>query len=139
MAGRIGGEKTRNSGQWTEARYRSFIKGGLRQISMRWGPINEAKKKANLRRGIYLCAGCNEEIPTSIRVDGKRKNNIHVDHIKPIVDPTKGWESWDDTIERMFCETDNLQVLCTECHDVKSNEEKAQAKLRREQEKLNAK
>jgi len=139
MAGRTGGPKTRCSGEWTEARYRSFIKGGLRQISMRWKPIQDVKKSANIRRGIYRCAGCEEEIPTSIRVDGKRKNNLHVDHIDPIVDPAKGWESWDATIERMFCEEENLQLLCTECHDKKSNEEKAVAKLRREQEKLNAK
>ena len=137
MAGRIGGEKTRCSGKWTEARYRSFIKGNLRRISMKWGPIGEAKKLANTRRGFYLCAGCKEEVPASIKIDRVRKNNVHIDHIKPVVDPVVGWVSWDETIEGMFSELPNLQALCTACHTIKTNEEKELAKTRREQEKLN--
>tara|TARA_R110000737_G_scaffold337022_2_gene356955 strand:+ start:958 stop:1077 length:120 start_codon:yes stop_codon:yes gene_type:complete len=39
----------------------------------------------------------------------------------------------------MFSEIDNLQVLCGDCHTVKTNEEKQVAKERRAQEKLNAK
>jgi 5-methylcytosine-specific restriction endonuclease McrA len=139
VAGRTGGPKTRCSGQWTEARYLGFIKSGLRQTSMRWAPIQEVKKEANIRRGIYRCAGCKEEIPSSLKVGRERKNNVHVDHIEPIINPATGWISWDDTISRMFCEKDNLQVLCTICHDEKTNKEKAIAKSRREQEKLNAK
>jgi 5-methylcytosine-specific restriction endonuclease McrA len=137
MAGRIGGEKTRCSGKWTEAKFRSFIKSNLRRTSMKWGPLNEARKLASTRRGFYLCSGCKEEIPASIKIDRVRKNNVHVDHIKPVVDPVVGWVSWDDTIEGMFSELPNLQVLCTACHDKKTNEERDLAKTRREQEKLN--
>jgi hypothetical protein len=46
-----------------------------------------------------------------------------VDHIEPIV-PVTGWESWDSYIERMFCEKEGLQILCEECHDVKTRAEK---------------
>jgi 5-methylcytosine-specific restriction endonuclease McrA len=38
----------------------------------------------------------------------------------------------------MFCELDNLQVLCTACHKVVTDEEKEIAKARRAKEKLDA-
>lgn len=135
MAGRIGGPKTRNGGLWTEARFRSFIKGNLRAATMRWNPIHECSKNARVARGLYLCNGCKERVPNSIRVDGKRKNNIHVDHIIPIIDPAVGWTTYDEMIDRMFCELENLQVLCDECHVIKTNEEKAIAKARRVKDK----
>lgn len=67
----------------------------------------------------------------------KRVRNIYVDHIRPIIDPEVGWESWDSTIENMFCEADNLQLLCSKCHKIKSQEEIDVAKARRAREKLN--
>lgn len=143
MAGRIGGEKTRCSGAWTEAKFRSFVKGNLRRSSMKWAPINQCKKAARTRRGFYLCAGCGKEVAATVKEEGSRRrtNNVHVDHIEPIIDPAIGWTTWDDCIERMFCELDNLQVLCTTCHKTVTDEEKRIAKERRanEKEKLNGK
>jgi len=135
MAGRIGGPKTRNGGLWTEARFRSFIKGNLRAATMRWNPIHECLKNARVRRGEYLCNGCKQDVPNTIRVDGKRKKNVHVDHIIPIIDPAIGWTTYDEMIDRMFCEAENLQVLCDECHTRKTNEEKNVAKERRLRDK----
>ena len=131
MAGRTGGPKTRNANRWTEAKYRSFIRSNLRRASTRWAPISDTLKAARVSRGLYLCAGCHREVEASIKVDGRRIKNIHVDHINPIVDPSVGFVSWDVLIERMFCEADNLQALCNECHTTKTNEEKAIAKERR--------
>lgn len=135
MGGRIGGPKTRNSGQWTEARFRSFIRSQLRAATMRWGPISNCLRDARVSRGLYLCAGCGEEVPATTKVGGKRVKNVHVDHILPIVDPDVGFVSYDVLIERMFCEADNLQVLCNECHTAKTDDEKARAKVRRQREK----
>lgn len=135
MAGRIGGPKTRNGGLWTEARFRSFVKGNLRAATMRWNPIAQCLKNARVARGEYLCNGCKQIVPNTIRVEGKRKKNVHVDHIIPIIDPATGWTSYDDMIDRMFCEIENLQVLCDECHTKKTNEEKAIAKERRQRDK----
>jgi 5-methylcytosine-specific restriction endonuclease McrA len=98
---------------------------------MRWGPIAECLKSARVTRGEYFCAGCRQTVPASIKVGGRRTKNVHVDHILPIIDPDVGFTTYDDLIERMFCESDNLQVLCTECHDIKTNDEKARAKARR--------
>lgn len=98
---------------------------------MRWGPIAECLKLARVSRGEYLCAICKHTVPASIKVDGRRIKNIHVDHIYPIVDPNVGFQGWDVMVDRMFCEQDNLQALCEECHTAKTNEEKAIAKQRR--------
>ena len=139
VGGRRGGPKTRNCGEWTEARYNSFIKSLLRSGTMRWGPIQKCLKNATTKRGFKRCNGCGKEVPVTLPNPdgGKRIKNVHVDHIKPIIDPATGFTTWDDCIARMFCELDNLQVLCKECHDIKCAEEKQIAKERKQREKLN--
>src|SRR5690606_3299464 len=109
MAGRIGGPKTRCGGTWTEAKFRSFIRGNLRRTTQKWKPISDCLKEARVARGLYLCAGCKQEVPNTIKIDGKRVKNVHVDHINPIIDPAVGWVSYDELINRMFCEKENLQ------------------------------
>jgi 5-methylcytosine-specific restriction endonuclease McrA len=125
--GRPAGPKTRNGGQWTEARFASFVKNGLRATSRKWNPIHKTKADARRGRGLYECAGCGQIVPPTKKVGKKRINNVFVDHINPIVDPTKGFTTWDDYVERLFCEQDNLQLLCGECHDKKSMAERALA------------
>jgi 5-methylcytosine-specific restriction endonuclease McrA len=102
---------------------------------MRWGPIALCLKNARVGRGEYLCAQCKQIVPATTKVGGRRVKNVHVDHIEPIVDPSVGFVSYDVLIERMFCEAPNLQVLCSECHTIKTDEEKAQAKARRAKQK----
>jgi 5-methylcytosine-specific restriction endonuclease McrA len=132
---RPSGEKNRCGGRWTQARFNSFIKSLLRSGTRRWAPISDVKKRARVRRGVYKCECCGTEGPATIRVDGKKMNNAVVDHIHPIIDPSTGFTTWDDCIERMFCEEDNLQLLCHVCHTEKSNEERALAKERRAKQK----
>jgi 5-methylcytosine-specific restriction endonuclease McrA len=131
---RPSGPKTRAGGTWTEAKYKSFIRGNLRRTSMKWPPIANCLKQARVSRGEYLCAGCQNVVPATVKVDGKRVKNVHVDHIEPVIDPAIGWVDWNSLIERMFVESDKLQLLCSECHTVKTNEEKAAAKERRQGE-----
>lgn len=119
--------KSRNNGEWTEARYHSFIKGALRKASVRWPPKSRVRRAAWIRRGVYKCAGYKRrahQVPVSIKKNKKRMNNVTVDHIVPIIDPNKGFESWDKVIERMFCEAKGLQVLCHQCHKTKTKDEK---------------
>lgn len=129
------GEKTRCNGLWTEARFHSFITSALRGASKRWGPAQQCLTNARTRRGMYLCAGCGEEVPATIKEGHKRVKNIHADHIEPVVDPTKGFEDWQVYIDRMFVEVDGYQALCQKCHSEKTNEERALAKQRRANEK----
>ena len=119
------GNSQRNGGKWTEARYRSFVISTLRAGSRKWPPkyetLNAAKteKKVNKATGRlaqhYLCAMCEQEYT---------QKDVQVDHIKPVIDPKKGFVSWDTYIDRMFCEGKNLQVLCKICHAEKTKIEK---------------
>ena len=136
--GRPSGEKTRCSGQWTEARFRSFIKGNLRAATRKWEPIQRCRKEAHVARGLYKCACCGLEVPPTIYDEDKKKRvkNICVDHINPTVDPEVGFMSWDQIIEGLFCEIDNLQLLCKACHDSKTLEESEIAKQRRNKDSV---
>lgn len=102
---------------------------------MRWPPLNQARAAARIERGLYKCAGCGEVVPTSIVTtlkNGKvkRVKNVLVDHIIPIV-PTTGFDSWDNVIDRLFCDVDGFQVLCKACHDAKTLEETGERKSSR--------
>jgi 5-methylcytosine-specific restriction endonuclease McrA len=114
--------KTRNAGTMTESAFWSFIRSALRQKSRWWKPIAQAKAKAKraykgpLKRQKfeYQCAECLEWFPDK---------KINVDHRIPAgtlrcADDLPGF------VERLFCEVDNLQVLCTTCHDRKTQNEK---------------
>lgn len=124
-------ENTRNSGEWTEARFNSFVKSALRAASRRWPPkytcLNNAyvDKRTNRKTGRiakhYKCNACKECFPSS---------EVQVDHINPIVNPSIGFTTWDDVINNMFCEIDNLQVLCKDCHKAKTAYEKSLIKER---------
>jgi 5-methylcytosine-specific restriction endonuclease McrA len=74
-------------------------------------------------------------VPLKVSLNGKKINNVFVDHVNPIVDPEQGFVSWDEFINGLFCERENLQVLCGQCHDEKSLEERKIATERRRQEK----
>ena len=111
--------------EWTEARLKAFIVSGLRAASRRYPPkfetLNEAKteKKINPVSGRmaqhYRCNICKEEFTSK---------GIQIDHIKPVVDPKKGFISWDVYISRLFCDKKNLQAICRECHLKKTQKEK---------------
>jgi 5-methylcytosine-specific restriction endonuclease McrA len=113
-------EKTRNGGKWTEARFRSFVTSTLRSGTRRWPPKYDALKAAFTERKVnkksgrqanhYLCAACEETYPST---------QVQVDHKEPI-GPNLGWDLF---IEALFCEADNLQVLCKPCHKKKTKKE----------------
>jgi hypothetical protein len=131
--GRAKGPLVKCDGVWTQAQFNSFIKNNLRSATRKWGPIQKCKKRAHISRGLYQCEGCGQEVtPTNYDETKKaRVKNIFVDHIVPIIDPATGFTTWDDCIERMFCDSSNLQLLCKDCHTIKSHEEIEIAKQRR--------
>lgn len=106
---------------WTPARHKAFIISVLRSGTRRYPPkyecLNAAKteKKKNKKTGRlaqhYLCAMCKEEFPLT---------QVEVDHIKPVVDPIKGFKDWNTYIKRLYCKIENFQVLCVPCHKEKS-------------------
>jgi 5-methylcytosine-specific restriction endonuclease McrA len=114
--------KTRNAGTMTESAFWSFIRSGLRQKSRFWKPITQCKissrraYKGPLKRQKfeYQCNECGEWFP---------EKKINVDHIKP-AGSLNCANDLPGFVERLFCEVDNLQVLCTTCHDFKTKNEK---------------
>lgn len=131
--GRKPGESVKCDGLWTQAKFNSFIKNNLRSATRKWAPIQKCKKRAHVSRGLYECEGCGKQVPPTIYDEDKRKRmkNLFVDHIVPIIDPAVGFTTWDECIERMFCDSENLQLLCKDCHTIKSREEIEIAKQRR--------
>ncbi len=121
--------KKRNGGEWTDSRFRSFVTSALRAASRRWPPKYKALKEAFVGRKTnkktgklamhYKCAKCKKHFVAA---------DVQVDHVLPVVDPKVGFVSWDDFINRIFCEIENLQVMCKPCHKVKTELEKAERK-----------
>ena len=128
--------RNRAGGSMTEGGFRSFIKSGLRRMSTRWKPKYDVKKAARHKEKLLNnngrlvfhshCARCGDIVP---------ETTATVDHRLPIIDPSIGFTDWDDVINRLFCESDNLQVLCKPCHDNKTKEEKKIDTERRRRER----
>lgn len=113
---------------------KSFLIPKLRRASRFWRAKGEARKKAQIvtvvgqhKNGkektkiMYQCNIC------SSVVDLKDSS---VDHIRPVVG-LDGFTTWDDYINTLFCEADNLQTICNSCHDHKTQLEVEERKRRK--------
>ena len=112
--------RTRANKTWTEARYWAFIRSALRGA---WGryPVKHSVKTAN-RKTVkgkrhsfeYNCVHCNGWF---------MDKEVQIDHIIG-AGSLKSYDDLPGFCERLFCESDNLQVLCKPCHQVKTNDER---------------
>jgi 5-methylcytosine-specific restriction endonuclease McrA len=115
--------RTKAGGRWTSARYFSFIRSALRRASSKY-PVKFDVKLAARRnkppevegrhRYEYLCAECDGYFPDK---------EVAVDHIEP-AGSLKSYEDLPQFVETLFCEEDNLQVLCNDCHAIKTAKER---------------
>ena len=107
--------KPYNGGRWTTARFWGFLRSSLRSASVRWGPIQDARKAArraysgpNARqKWEYQCAGCGRWF---------KGTDCQVDHVEP-VGALKDWADLPGFCQRLFCEVNGLRVLCSSCHE----------------------
>lgn len=114
--------KPRNAGTMTESAFWSFIRSALRQKSRWWKPITQCKQNArraykgpNKRQKFeYQCKYCEQWFP---------EKRVNVDHIIP-AGTLRTAADLPGFVERLFCEIDGLQVLCSNCHDEKTKIEK---------------
>jgi len=114
--------KVRNGGTLTESGFWSFIRSALRQKSRWWKPITQAK--ANVKRPYkgpikrqkfeYQCNHCKKWYP---------EKNVNVDHIIP-AGALNCANDLPGFVERLFVEVEGLQVLCQDCHNIKTQNEK---------------
>ena len=123
-------ERTRNAGTMTESMFWSMIRSALRNKSRWWKPITECKKKSrrkyvgpNKRQKFeYRCNDCSGWFS---------EKNIAVDHIIP-AGQLNNYNDLPGFVERLFCESENLQCLCEFCHNKKTkNERKSQNRINR--------
>lgn len=89
----------------------TFVKGLLRRGTFHWRARTEAMTAARVSRGRYKCAQCDD-------LFGPKE--VDLDHIEPVVDPKKGFTTWDDYIERLFCPAEGFAVICKQCHENKT-------------------
>jgi 5-methylcytosine-specific restriction endonuclease McrA len=106
----------------SEAMFWSFIRSALRNKSRWWKPITQCRmnsrrayKGTNKRQKFeYQCNQCKGWFP---------EKKINVDHIHP-AGSLNCSADLGPFVERLFCEQDNLQVLCETCHNIKTQKEK---------------
>jgi len=114
------GVKCRAGDTWTESRYFQFIRTALRGAFSRY-PVKYKVIKARQRnltgqrnKDEHQCAEYNEWF---------KGKEVQVDHIKP-AGSLKCYDDLHSFVSNLFCEADNLQVLCKPCHKAKTAEER---------------
>lgn len=70
----------------------------------------------------YQCASCKDWF--------KDPKFLEIDHIKE-VGPLESWDKIKDFIERMYCPVENLQPLCSVCHQRKTSAFNASLRFKR--------
>lgn len=88
----------------------NFVMQSLRRATYRWAFGHMAMKKQWRDRGLYECQECK-------KCFGPKE--VNKDHIESVI-PYTGFKSWDETIARMFVKSDQYQILCLNCHDIKT-------------------
>ena len=114
------------NGTWSESKYKSFVRSGMRMLWTKW-PVKfmvllearRAYKGPNKQqKWEYRCASCKQWC---------MQKNIQVDHIEDIGTITSKCTFY-EVVSRFLSEPDNLQVLCKPCHKTKTAEERKKSK-----------
>jgi 5-methylcytosine-specific restriction endonuclease McrA len=63
----------------------------------------------------YRCTPCGQ---------WTKSTAVSVDHISPVIDVQAGFVDWNQFVARLFCDANNLQVICDTCHDDKTYAER---------------
>lgn len=104
-----------------------------RKISYGHPPRKTQKNKQKIDANLFQCSKCGVLCYEGTSSDNFEKyleqhENViwekgDMDHIIPVIDPIKGWESFDIFYERLFSPEDNWRYLCKMCHNSKTAEE----------------
>lgn len=115
--------------------WKGRIISALRKLTFSYPPRNAAKKAQKVAPASYRCESCEVVVYEGTKdlenagleeFNDVIKGKLYMDHISPVIPLlgfSKGDWSWDEYIERMFCEQSGYQVLCESCHDLKTQQE----------------
>lgn len=127
------GLKPHNSGQWTQARLRSFIMSALRRAQ--WPPKYKSIAQARICRApnpktgkmamLHSCPCCKSVYTAS---------DMHADHREPVVPVNGVWGettrflgyNWNELLQRLLVEVDGFDAICKTCHKEKTKTERKQ-------------
>ena len=117
---------------------RGFISRSLRKAWVYYAPERkQALENAKIRTPIKKKDGSNGGSFNTFIKCAKcdqlfNQSEIEVDHIEPVGKlfdwpPNESFLKW---LRRLFCDVDNLQCLCKNCHKDKSRQEKSSGKYK---------
>ena len=101
----------------------------LKASEVREWPTNKDGSVAKRPLVFRRCAECGGLAKDSMSPNYPK---AQVDHVEPVIPLDGTLPSWDIIIDRMFTSPENLRVLCTPCHHIKTMAENT---LRREARK----
>lgn len=118
---------------------RNLIKGAIRRVFSRSELRNKAIEKS-LVKDYYdpqrprVTKWC--QCPKCGKMEARYK--MQVDHERPVVPVGRSLEemNWDEVIDRLWCDEENLIPMCIPCHALKTKEEsKERRRLKKEGKK----
>ena len=128
------------------------IVSALRRLTFAYKPINDAEKRQKVDAMLYECEGCSDYVYKGSSeknfnklVDKYPDNTVrrvkkivrdHKEEVVPIEGFKNGWD-WNVFIERMFCKSEDIQILCPDCDKLVTDEQKRRRKLVRDTKKTN--
>ncbi len=118
----------------------SKIKGSLRRLHLHCTYKNKAKQRCKRDIATYECENCSkllyegksdkryEELKESWKSIGRNleRGKLEMDHLRPVVEPKKGFGSWDDYIHGLWVDDKGYAGICRDCHAKKSAKEAAE-------------
>ncbi len=115
----------RKKKEWSPHRY---LVAAARK-TWRWSPARTAVlKRAQVDKTHWKCEKCLKVVTKVDYITRSKSKNKRVDgaidHITPVGKQPKTWEEYPDYYKRMFCDVDNYQFLCTDCHALKTQNER---------------
>lgn len=95
---------------------RVFSRSDLRKQAVEENRVNYSDPNRPRVKKWSICHQCDTFTPTYL---------IEIDHRDPIIPINSSLEemSWDQLINRIWCDPDNLNTLCKKCHKEKSKTE----------------
>lgn len=114
------------------------IKKHLRRLSIQRKEYAAAKNRAKIDKATFKCEHCGKIMydGSSQRSFDKLKETypdivwekLEMNHINPVIEPKRGFASWDEYLDRLFCAPEMLEALCHDCHQKVSKKEMEQRK-----------